>query len=52
MLKLKNGDRARIIEKITENLCGYGSADYPDGTYMGFDLYINLESGQLYAIKK
>lgn len=49
-LTLKNGESAMIVESVSEELCGYGSSEYPSGTFKGHDLLINLETGRLYAL--
>ena len=49
MITLKNGERARIIDEVTDDLVPYCTADNPAGTCGKYDIYINLESGSLYA---
>lgn len=51
MLKLPNGEKAIFIQNVTEDLCPYCCADFPSGEYNGHELYINLQSGRLYALE-
>lgn len=50
-IKLPNGEKAEVITQYTDDLCSYVSKEFPTGEFEGYDLYINLMEGLLYAIK-
>ena len=48
-IRLKHGEKAEVIADVTSMLNPYYSEDYQDATYKGYELYIDVTSGKLYA---
>jgi hypothetical protein len=50
-IRLSNGEKAVVIDRVTEMLNPYYCEEYPNATYNGYELYIDVTSGELYAVE-
>jgi hypothetical protein len=50
-IRLSNGEKAVVIDRVTEMLNPYYCSDFPNATDNGYELYIDVTSGELYAVE-